>query len=160
MSDEKWVTLTPEQVEALDQGVIVRAHRGDTMVQGPLDNVSAGGTCVGIGLSAWSRIYAGGSFEVRERDVPGAPEPRCGADHPTVSSAVPCLLRPFHDGEHFSSTGCAGSVLRWVDEPDPQRLVSVRADDLTVALDAVESCVQADDVAARIRAALRGGEGK
>lgn len=100
MSDEKWVTLTPEQVEALEQGVIVRARRGDTTVQGPLTSVWVG---------EFRRINA--DIEVREVDVP---------------------------------------------KPDPQRLVSVRHDDLTIALDAVESCVQADEVADRIRAALRG----
>lgn len=66
----RWVVLTPEQLDHLDQGVIVRAHRGDTTVQGPLDNVSSDGTCVGIGSSPWSRFYIDGPVQVREQDVP------------------------------------------------------------------------------------------
>lgn len=120
MSDEKWVTLTPEQVEALDQGVIVRAHRGDMSAQGPLMGlVGEYAPDVWVGEA---RVKSPERVEVRERDVP-----------------------ELDDDEDD------------VPKTDPQRLVSVRAEDLIIALAAVESCVQADgDVADRIRAALRG----
>ena len=113
MSDEKWVTLTPEQVEALEQGVIVRAYRGDVTVQGPLDNVDDRGTVVGIGSLPRARFYIDGPVEVREQDVP---------------------------------------------ELDPQRLVSVRADDLEVLVGYFEPRFGVCDQACRkrIRAALRG----
>ena len=111
MSDEKWVTLTPEQVEALDQGVIVRAHRGaDTMVQGPLEGL------VGEhGPDVWVsdiRVKSPDWIAVRERDVP---------------------------------------------KPDPQRLVSVRWDDLEELHEAWDDGRWIDSGARdRIRAALRG----
>lgn len=44
--------------------------------------------------------------------------PRCGALPPNVGGPVPCHLDPGHerDGEqHFSTTGCAGSEIRWGD---------------------------------------------
>lgn len=111
MSDEKWVTLTPEQVEALDQDVIVRAHRGDMSVQGPLTGlVGEHGPDVWVGEI---RVKSPERIEVRECDVP---------------------------------------------EPDPQRLVSVRADDLEVLVGYFEPRFGVCDQACRkrIRAALRG----
>ena len=111
MSDEKWVTLTPDQVEALEQGVIVRAHRGaDTMVQGPLTGL------VGEhGPDVWIdeiRVKSPDWIEVRERDVP---------------------------------------------KPDPQRLVSVRADDLEALVMAwTMDGPLTPRTEQRIRAALRG----
>lgn len=110
MSDEKWVTLTPEQVEALEQGVIVRAHRGDTMVQGPLAGL-VGEDEPDVWVSD-IRVKFPERIEVRERDVP---------------------------------------------KPDPQRLVSVRADDLEELHEAWNDGRWLDSgVHDRIRAALRG----
>ena len=107
MSDEKWVTLTPEQVEALEQGVIVRAHRGDTTVQGPLEGlVGEYDPDVWVGDI---RVKSPERIAVREQDVP---------------------------------------------ELDPQRLVSVRADDLADVLHASE--VLPLPVYGRLHSALRG----
>jgi hypothetical protein len=37
----------------------------------------------------------------------------CGAIPPNVRGPVPCHLPPGHDGQHFSTSGCAGSEIRW-----------------------------------------------
>ena len=84
MSDEKWVTLTPEQVEALDQGVIVRYETGDVRVQGPLLSSHLEGDSLRIIVSNGLIRYAiWGPIEVRERDVPKPellPFAKVGAD--------------------------------------------------------------------------------
>lgn len=149
MSDEKWVTLTPEQVEALEQGVIVRAHRGDTTVQGPLDNVSSDGTCVGIGSSPWSRFYIDGPVQVRERDVP-KPE-----------------LLPFGKvGADDLVDELADLVGEWR-RKDPEQVPRASIDRIKDALVpegdrplTVEEKAEILYQLGKVRAALRGGEGK
>lgn len=42
----------------------------------------------------------------------------CGAIPPNVGGPVPCHLEAGHDGEHFSTSGCAGSEVRWLDADD------------------------------------------
>ncbi len=42
---------------------------------------------------------------------------RCRAEHPSNPTVVPCCLEPCHDSEHVSTTGCAGSVMRWAVSP-------------------------------------------
>lgn len=42
-------------------------------------------------------------------------EPPCGATHPSNHTVVPCILSPGHPGQHYSSTGCAGSGIDWYD---------------------------------------------
>ena len=52
-----------------------------------------------------------------ERD--GAENDRaCGAIPPNVGGPVPCHLEPGHAGDHFSTSGCAGSEIRWPVEHD------------------------------------------
>jgi hypothetical protein len=41
---------------------------------------------------------------------------RCNATgHPTVTpeSLIPCQLERWHDGDHFSSSGCSGGAVTW-----------------------------------------------
>ena len=38
---------------------------------------------------------------------------RCGAEHPENETVVPCILDKGHASQHVSSTGCAGSEVRW-----------------------------------------------
>ena len=47
---------------------------------------------------------------------------RCGASHPDNPTVVPCVLVAGHDGEHYSTTGCAGSDVRW-----PPKLDAIKA---------------------------------
>ena len=37
----------------------------------------------------------------------------CGAVPPNVGNPVPCHREPGHPGGHISTTGCAGSEVRW-----------------------------------------------
>lgn len=46
-------------------------------------------------------------------DDTGAGERECGVIPPNVGGPVPCHLPSGHDGEHFSTSGCAGSEIRW-----------------------------------------------
>jgi hypothetical protein len=48
--------------------------------------------------------------------MPGV-EFRCGARHPSNLSIVPCLLVQGHDGRHWSTSGCEGGTVSWVDAP-------------------------------------------
>ena len=43
---------------------------------------------------------------------------RCGAHHPTNPTVVPCAKSVGHSMAHVSSTGCAGSVIRWPNDND------------------------------------------
>lgn len=147
----RWVVLTPEQVEALDQGVIVRAHRGDTTVQGPLMGL-VGGRDPDVWISE-SRVKASERIEVRERDVP-KPDP------------VDPILRPGDrvrlvdlDGREFHCTiRPAASQDSAAAVPDPQRLVSVRWDDLAALFAFYEPrwSHAHPQIVARVNAALRG----
>ena len=49
------------------------------------------------------------------------PQPltECGAIPLNVRGPVPCHLPPGHDGQHFSTSGCAGSEIRWTSTPQP-----------------------------------------
>lgn len=38
---------------------------------------------------------------------------RCGANHPDNPTVVPCCLKADHNGDHYSTTGCAGSGVLW-----------------------------------------------
>ena len=38
---------------------------------------------------------------------------RCGAEHPENETVIPCILDKGHTSQHVSSTGCAGSEVRW-----------------------------------------------
>lgn len=40
-------------------------------------------------------------------------DPQCGAIPPNVGGPIPCHLDPGHDGQHFSTSGCPGSVIGW-----------------------------------------------
>lgn len=140
MSDEKWVTLTPEQVEALDQGVIVSAHRGDTTVQGPLEGL------VGEdGPDVWVsdiRVKSPDWIEVRERDVPESDL------DPVLRSGDRVRLVDL-DGREFHRT--IGPGLK------PEPLVSVRAEDIEELYKAWDDGRRINSgVHDRIRAALRG----
>lgn len=45
----------------------------------------------------------------------------CGAIPPDVRGPVPCHLAPGHEGKHYSTSGCAGSEIRWGSSgPDPR----------------------------------------
>ena len=143
MSDEKWVTLTPEQAEALDQGAIVRAHRGDTTVQGPIEGL-VGEDEPDVWVSE-IRVKSPDWIEARERDVP-----KPDAVDPTLRPGDRVRLVDL-DGREFHRTIGPGL------EPDPQRLVSVRADDLEELYKAWDDGRRINSgVHDRIRAALRG----
>jgi hypothetical protein len=43
--------------------------------------------------------------------------PQCGAVHATNDSVIPCQLEPSHDGDHYSTSGCAGGGFKWSDRP-------------------------------------------
>ena len=45
----------------------------------------------------------------------GSEPPDCGAIPPNVKGPVPCHLEQGHTGQHLSTTGCAGSEIRWTD---------------------------------------------
>jgi hypothetical protein len=66
----------------------------------------------------------------------------CGARHPDVPNAVPCHLTEGHE-EHLSTTGCAGSELRWR-TPVAGHEQEVRADELRKAAVAYGHYAQAD----------------
>lgn len=52
-------------------------------------------------------------------DADDTPPPaECGAIPPNVGGPVPCHLPSGHANEHFSTTGCKGSEIRW-DTPPP-----------------------------------------
>jgi hypothetical protein len=76
---------------------------------------------------------------------------RCDARHPEVENAVPCHLDKGHSGEHVSTTGCAGSVLRW---PSDLYDALVQRDEAREAL--VEAERRLGAVAALAKEAKRG----
>ena len=64
----RWVVLTPEQRDHLEQDVTVRGRRGLVLVEGPVDHVSEHGeVTIGHGRDG---VVVTGPVEVRERDVP------------------------------------------------------------------------------------------
>lgn len=40
-------------------------------------------------------------------------ERRCWAEHPTDPSAIACCAERGHEGDHWSTSGCAGSRMSW-----------------------------------------------
>lgn len=45
---------------------------------------------------------------------------RCGSKHATNASFIPCMLDRGHDGDHWSTSGCAGGSVHWpTAESDP-----------------------------------------
>lgn len=64
----RWVVLTGEQRDHLEQDVTVRGRRGAVLVEGPVDHVSEHGeVTIGHGRDG---VVVTGPVEVRERDVP------------------------------------------------------------------------------------------
>ena len=64
----RWVVLTGEQRDHLEQDVTVRGRRGAVLVEGPVDHVSVHGeVTIGRGRDG---VVVTGPVEVRERDVP------------------------------------------------------------------------------------------
>ncbi len=64
----RWVVLTGEQRDHLEQDVIVRGRRGAVLVEGPVDHVSEHGeVTIGHGRDG---VVVTGPVEVREQDVP------------------------------------------------------------------------------------------
>lgn len=63
----------------------------------------------------------------------------CGSIPPNVGGPIPCHLEAGHDGEHFSTSGCAGSEIRWLAaESDARRRHALTCDFANVPF--VESC--------------------
>lgn len=64
----RWLVLTPEQRDHLEQDVTVRGRRGAVLVEGPVDHVSEHGeVTIGHGRDG---VVVTGPVEVWERDVP------------------------------------------------------------------------------------------
>ena len=79
----------------------------------------------------WEDVtWSGGTYHLTtdaERKAAGIPDEdpdgrarnddeQCGARHPANSSIVACMLKQGHNGDHQSSTGCAGSAAAWAQD--------------------------------------------
>lgn len=97
---EKWVRVQPGTVIPAGQPYRVERPRGGI----------SGETCVEYVRDAPVDALDNG----REWFIDSSwKPPQCGEMHPSNDSIIPCQLPPHHEGDHFSTSGCAGGGFNW-----------------------------------------------
>lgn len=114
-------------ITALDPTAV---RTGDTVtLTGPTGRATVAGPVTDaayVGGGEWDiRIEDASTYRVGRiglwavTDHQPAPEPeRCGAQHATQPSWIPCQKEAGHTGDHWSTSGCRGGEVFWSPEPD------------------------------------------